>query len=138
MRWLIHPTGSKIQRSPAKSEGYKRGRNVQGCQNRQENSKEGVEEDDYKAHIWYASYHPPTRTPGTRASINVLLSSRTRFHPPTRKIRALHTANGITVQEGTCHASRIEGYCPTAHNIREEGMSVQVSASDAAQKTSNS
>ena len=58
-QWLIHLTGSQIQRSPAESEGYKRGRNVQGRQNRQEDSEERVEEDDYKADIWYASYNPP-------------------------------------------------------------------------------
>ena len=59
MRWLIGLTGSKVQRSAAQGEGYKRGGDVQGCQNGQENGEERMEEDDYKADIWYASYTPP-------------------------------------------------------------------------------
>ncbi len=58
-QWLMDLTGSKIQRSVAEGEGYKRGGDVQGCQNGQENSEKRVEEDDYKADIWYASYTPP-------------------------------------------------------------------------------
>ena len=59
MQWLIDLAGSKIQRSATQGEGYKRGGDVQGCQNGQENSKESVEEDDYKADIWHASHFPP-------------------------------------------------------------------------------
>ena len=59
MRWLIGLTGSKVQRSAAQGQGYKRGGDVQGCQNGQENGEERMEEDDYKADIWYASYPPP-------------------------------------------------------------------------------
>ena len=60
MQKLIHPTGRKIQCSAAQSEGNKRGGDVQSGQNRQENSEESVEEDDYKADIWYIlPYTPP-------------------------------------------------------------------------------
>ena len=59
MQWLMDLTGSKIQRSAAQGEGYKRGGDIQSCQNRQENSEESVEENDYKADIWYACYTLP-------------------------------------------------------------------------------
>ena len=65
MPWLIHLTGRKIQRSATKSERYKRGGDVQSRQNRQENSEESMEEDDYKADIWYilpTPYSTPTNT----------------------------------------------------------------------------
>ena len=58
MQWLMDLTGSKIQRSAAKGKRHKRGGDVQSCQNGQENSEERVEEDDYKADIWYTSYTP--------------------------------------------------------------------------------
>ena len=63
MRWLIGLTGSKVQRPAAEGERYKRGGDVQSCQDRQEDSEERVEEDDYKTDIWYASStpHPNTR-----------------------------------------------------------------------------
>ena len=67
---MIHLTGRKIQRSATEGERHKRGGNVQSRQNRQENSEESMEEDDYETNIWYI-LPTPYPTPGTKACTNV-------------------------------------------------------------------